>query len=93
MNGMQWQWIYRTLLLIQASVFIYLFFWGPRGWHEIGALQKKIATAQQHVDAQKEVIAQLETEEKSWQTDSFNKERVAREELQMACAGDVVFYR
>ena len=92
-NIMQWQWIYRTILIIQAGSFIYLFWWGPRGWRDISPLQTKVATVQEQVDAQKEVVAQLETEERSWHTDSFNKERIAREELQMARAGDVVFYR
>lgn len=90
---MQWQWIYRTILIIQAGVFIYLFWYGPRGWREISALQATVAVAQHQVDAHKAVIVQLETEEASWHTDSFNKERIAREELQMARAGDVVFYR
>lgn len=90
---MQWQWIYRTILIIQAGAFIYLFWYGPRGWRDISALQAVVASAQRHVDAHNTVIAQLEAEERSWQTDSFNKERIAREELQMARAGDVVFYR
>ena len=90
---MQWQWIYRTILIIQASTFIYLFWWGPRGWRDIAPLEAQVVAAQEQVDAQKLIVAQLEAEEQSWHTDSFNKERVAREELQMARAGDVVFYR
>jgi hypothetical protein len=40
----------------------------------------------------KDEIEQLEQEIYAWQTDDFYKEKVAREQLQMARKGDELFY-
>jgi cell division protein FtsB len=85
--------MYRVLLMVQTTVLIYLFFCGPRGWRDVGQLQSIISDAQKRLEEKKQVVTQLEKEETSWQDDSFNKEKVAREQLQMARATDTVFYR
>jgi len=90
---MKWQWLVRALLIIHAAALTYLFWWGPRGWRDVEAMCGKLGCINQEVTAKKTIVAQLEQEESQWQTDLFNKERIAREELQMARAGDTVYYR
>lgn len=89
---MRLQWVYRTALCLYMCMLTYLFFYGPRGWRDVQALQGEIGEAQTIVAGKKAVVAQLTAEEQEWHTNGFLKERVAREELQMARAGDVVFY-
>jgi cell division protein FtsB len=84
---------YRTLLMVQAGFLSYLFLYGPRGLRDVERMQQTMALAQATLEEKKRVIMQLQEEESSWQHDSFNKERVAREKLQMARATDIVFYR
>lgn len=84
---------YYALLMVQTVLLTYLFFCGPRGWRDIAIIQQSIDTVQQKVNEKKQLVAQLQEEELSWQRDSFNKERMAREQLQMARATDTVFYR
>jgi cell division protein FtsB len=89
---MQLQWLYRIALGLYACTLTYLFFYGPRGWRDMYALQAQIDTSRVQTAEKQALVTQLTTEEQEWQTNSFKKERVAREELQMARAGDTVYY-
>ncbi len=86
-------WLYRTVLIGYATGLMALFFYGPRGWRDVYALEARISTVRSTCAEKKNIVAQLSSEEQSWHTNSFNKERIAREELQMARVGDTVFYR
>lgn len=90
---MRWQWIMRGLLAVQATLLVCLFWWGPRSWPDVAVMQHKLSDIQRTVHDKELVVAQLIHEESQWKTDLFNKERIAREELQMARAGDTVYYR
>ena len=90
---MRLNWLYRSVLAVYTCALVYIFFYGPRSWRDVHALQAKIAVVSAQCAEKKAIVAQLEAEEKSWHTNNFLKERIAREELQMARAGDTVFYR
>jgi len=90
---MRLNWVYRTVLGLYSCALFYLFFYGPRSWRDVHALQAKIDAVSAQCAEKRAVVAKLEAEEQTWHANSFNKERVAREELQMARAGDTVFYR
>jgi cell division protein FtsB len=90
---MQLQWLYRIALGLYACTLTYLFFYGPRGWRDMYVLQAQIETSRVQTAEKQALVTQLTSEEQEWHTNSFKKERVAREELQMARAGDIVYYR
>ncbi len=90
---MRLQWFYRVALGVYLCTLTYLFFYGPRGWHDVHVLQAQIDAARVTCAKEKSIVAQLSAEELEWHNNSFLKEKVAREELQMARAGDTVFYR
>lgn len=90
---MKLQWLYRTMLGLYACTLTYLFFYGPRSWREVHALEAKICAARAQCTEKQTVVSALQAEEDTWHNNSFLKERIAREELQMARAGDIVFYR
>ncbi|HEX4068844.1 MAG TPA: septum formation initiator family protein [Candidatus Babeliales bacterium] len=82
----------KIVLACEMTAFGYIYFFGSNG---IASLQnqKKVV-----VDLKKDIlvldgeIVQLEKEIYAWQTDDFYKEKVAREQLQMARKGDELFY-
>lgn len=90
---MRLSWFYRIALGIYLCTLTYLFLYGPRGWRDVYALQAQIDTARSVATEKKNLVAQLSLEEHEWQHNSFLKEKVAREELQMARASDTIFYR
>jgi len=82
----------RFLLCIEMFVFGYLYVCGKNGLHklqeqknEIVALQVRMTQLQQDIDI-------LTADIHVWQTDDFYKEKIAREQLQMARKGDKLFY-
>jgi cell division protein FtsB len=82
----------RLLLVAEMAVFGYLYFFGTNG---ISVLQKQrevVSDMQKNIITLKKEIGQLEHEIYAWQTDDFYKEKVAREQLQMARKGDELFY-
>jgi len=82
----------KVLLVVEMSMFGYLYFCGTNG---IRALQKQkmiVVNLQKNITQLKGDIDQLEHEMYAWQTDDFYKEKVAREQLQMARKGDELFY-
>lgn len=82
----------KVLLLLEMGAFGHMYFFGKNG---IAALQtqKKVVVGLKHtiVQLDNEVI-RLEKEIYAWQTDDFYKEKIAREQLQMARKGDELFY-
>lgn len=84
--------IMRLLLMVEMAALGYLYFFGTNG---IEALQKQrgvVVNLEKNVVNLKHEIEQLEQEIYAWQTDDFYKEKVAREQLQMARKGDELFY-
>ena len=90
---MRLNWFYRTALGVYTCALMYVFLYGPRSWRDVHALQAKIDIVNTQCAEKKAIVAKLEAEEQSWHTNDFLKERIAREELQMARSGDTVFYR
>ena len=82
----------RLLLLVEMAVFGYLYVYGING---IQTLKKQCAVVfdtEKNVTLLKNDVEQLEKEIYAWQTNDFYKEKVAREQLQMARKGDEIFY-
>jgi len=82
----------KFILISEVVGFSYLYFYGNNG---ITMLRKKrvaVAQLEKNIDQLKAEVISLEKEIYAWQTDDFYKEKVAREQLQMARKGDELFY-
>lgn len=84
--------IIRIFLISETILFSYLYFFGPHGitmlqdqHYVIHNLLGEITDGNHEIDDLKQQIY-------TWQTDEFFKEKVAREQLQMARKGDKLFY-
>jgi cell division protein FtsB len=82
----------RIFLLAEIVVFGYVYVWGVDGlctYHEICA---ENASLEREIIGLKDELRSLEEQLDAWQSDPFYKEKVAREQLQMACVGEELFY-
>ena len=82
----------RLLLIVEMACFGYLYVYGMNGMHTLNKQRVAVTTLEKNVTDLKNDITQLEEEIYAWQTDDFYKEKVAREQLQMARKGDELFY-
>ena len=84
--------IVRFILCIEMCVFCHLYLFGKNGLQllqkqkaDLSLLEREIARLQKDTEL-------LETDMYVWQTNDFYKEKIAREQLQMARKGDKLFY-
>lgn len=82
----------RLLLIIEMSGFAYLYVYGVNGIQSLHKQRKMVIGLEKNVVKLKDDIKKLEEEMYVWQTDDFYKEKIAREQLQMARKGDELFY-
>lgn len=80
--------------LLYAELFLLGIFyvWSPHGFQAITKLQREQQEVVTLIERLKKDIASLEHEIAEWESDSFYKEKIAREQLQMARRSDVVYY-
>jgi len=82
----------RALLLIEMIIFGQVYFFGNNGIKALQAQKNVVEDLKKDILVLNTEITQLEKEIYAWQTDDFYKEKVAREQLQMARKGDELFY-
>lgn len=82
----------RVFFAVEVCVFVGVYLFGPSGLQTMVRLEREnshlddeICQIQADLDGWKDKIA-------VWQSDDFYKEKIAREQLQMARSGDEVFY-
>jgi len=71
--------------------FSFFYYYGAQGMHAVFVLQKENMGVEQQVLEIKKEIAQLHDEITVWETDSFYKEKLAREQLNMAKSGEEIY--
>lgn len=81
-----------TLCGIEICVFSWTYVYGQQGWRDIWSLQKDNEHMQQCINSCKQDTEMLEQELIAWKEHSFYKEKVAREQLQMAHAHEIIYY-
>ena len=82
----------RFLLCVEMCVFGYMYLYGKNGLHILQQQKKTLLVLEGEVaQLQKETLL-LENDIHVWQTNDFYKEKIAREQLQMARKGDKLFY-
>ncbi len=82
----------RLLLVIEMAGFGYLYIFGNNGMQALGVQRAIVLDLEKNVAQLKDEIELLKNDIYAWQTDDFYKEKVAREQLQMARKGDELFY-
>lgn len=82
----------RIFLVAEVVVFGLVYLFGSHGVAKIRSLQKQTLILQQDISALEHDIKKLDATIVAWNTHSFYKEKVAREELQFAKEGDEIYY-
>lgn len=89
----QWKkMLMKMLLVCEMAAFGHIYFFGSNGIASLQTQKKVVEDLKGDIIVLDNEIAQLEKEIYAWQTDDFYKEKVAREQLQMARKGDELFY-
>lgn len=81
-------------LCVGAEVIVFgaLYIYGSHGMKSLNALRDEVTVANAQVVSLQEEVTSLEKELNAWQHHPFYKEKIAREQLQMARAGDTIYY-
>ena len=86
----------RTLLRLffglEVCVFVGVYLFGPSGLQTIVRLKRENRQLDQEIEQLQVRVAVAEQKLAVWQSDDFYKEKIAREQLQMARKGDEIFY-
>ena len=82
----------RFILCAEMCAFGYLYLCGKNGLQKLQEQKNETAVLQEHMAQLLKEIDILSSDIYVWQTDDFYKEKIAREQLQMARKGDKLFY-
>jgi len=82
----------RVFFAVEICVFVGVYLFGPGGLQAMIALERENRQLDAEIMHLKDEVADWEQKIVLWQSDDFYKEKVAREQLQMARAGDEIFY-
>jgi cell division protein FtsB len=85
------QTILRVFFALEMCVFLGLYLFGPSGFQSIIVLERENAELKFEIERLDEQTDQCRQKIAACQADSFYKEKIAREQLQMAREGDEVF--
>jgi len=82
----------RIFFVVEIVVFIFVYVFGPQGMQALRHVQQENAVIEKNIHALRTEIQELEDTIIAWQTYPFYKEKIAREQLQMARKSDQVYY-
>lgn len=82
----------QLLLVMEGCVFVYVYLHGNNGVYTLQYLCNKNRGLEQKIDQLSYQVVQLENEIAEWETNDFYKEKIAREQLQMSCKDDEIYY-
>ena len=86
------QFIARGLFAVEIGALTLLYLYGSHGLESIYKLERENMALKKEVLRVAHEIDALEQEIAAWNHNDFFKEKVAREQLQMAYKGDEVYY-
>lgn len=84
--------IVRSLVCLQLVAYAGFYYYGDQGLRQINQMKMANVGAGQRAAAVEQEIATYEHELAQWNDSAFYKEKMAREQLQMARSTDIVFY-
>lgn len=78
--------------MFEVVVFAGIYFFSAQGLRVLQGMQQENEQVQGKIGHLENEIAVLEEEVSEWEGNSFYKEKIAREELQMAKSNDEVYF-
>ena len=82
----------RLFLILEMVAFGYVYIAGKNGMQSLYTHRNIVVDMEKNIMQLNKEVVSLEKEIYVWQTDDFYKEKIAREQLQMARKGDELFY-
>ncbi len=82
----------RIFLVAEVVVFGWCYYQGARGVQAVQLLRKENEEIAQKIALLQEEVQDVDRQIVSWKTDPFFKEKIAREQLHMAHAGDEIYF-
>lgn len=82
----------RRILVIEIVIFVGYYLFGAHGLQAIKCIKQENILLVEHIKKIEQEIAALEQDILQWDTNLFYKEKIAREQLQLAKEGDEVYY-
>lgn len=86
------QYVIRYLLYAEMIVLGVFYLWSPHGVQSVTRLTHECEEVEQQIINVKHAIAALEREVDEWESEPFYKEKIAREQLQMARKNEVIYH-
>lgn len=83
--------IMRGIFAGEVIVFAWFYCFGAQGMYAVRMLKKDNEKLEQHIADVQNSVVKLERDVYAWQENSFLKEKLAREQLQMARDGEEVY--
>ncbi len=82
----------RLFLFVEVMVFGWLYYYGARGVTSVRELKLENQEIAARIFELQEEIEDVDRKIVAWQTDPFFKEKIAREQLQMARADEIIYF-
>jgi len=82
----------RVFFAIEICVFLGVYLFGPGGLQTMVRFEGENRALDEQINELKMEVQLWEHKIALWQSDDFYKEKIAREQLQMARSGDQIFY-
>lgn len=84
--------VVRGFLGLEIIAFAAIYWYGAHGVQTLSQLRLQAHELETNVKLLQQKADSIEHELAAWNTHSFYKEKVAREQLQLAREGDIIFY-
>jgi cell division protein FtsB len=81
-----------AVLGVEMLIFAGFYIRGPQGLRTLSDMYVEQVSMREGIDQLDQEVAALRTDINAWQKHPFHKEKIAREQLQMARPDDEVFY-
>lgn len=82
----------RIFLAIEIMVFVAVYFFGTDGIAKLSQIQQENVQLEKDIELLKLEIQQIELQVAQWNSDPYYKEKIAREQLQMARADEQIIF-
>jgi cell division protein FtsB len=84
--------VVRVLFVSELVLFIFLYLFGPYGMHTFEHIKHETAQWHEKQSVLRAHIEHIQRDITQWETESFYKEKEAREHLQMAREHEKIYY-
>lgn len=84
--------VVRVLLLVELIVLVHIYIFGKNGLCLLETQKKHLYDLEHTIDDLQKEVDSLEHDIHEWKVNDFHKEKIAREQLQMARKDDKLFY-